>query len=153
MLPFTYPSNTSPYQCRLSIPPQVPSIFPSAQGFLPPYFSNLYHISAITSNYTNMLCALLYFHLTYFFPNFPSSQLPAEMQYELSIPKGITPFSTTKAFSRQKHVCLAATISQPLADRLDGHKVGEPEKGTTLFTVSTEIALNSASRTWTSYNA
>lgn len=144
MLPFTYHSNTSPDQCRLSIPPQVPSISPSVRGFLPPYFSN--HLKL----HKYALCPLVF--PPYFFPNIPSSQLPAEIQYELSISQGVTPFSTTKAFSRPKHVCLLATILQPLADQLDGHKVGEPEKGTTLFTISTEIALNSASRTWTPYN-
>ncbi|RMC15369.1 hypothetical protein DUI87_07560 [Hirundo rustica rustica] len=43
-------------------------------------------------------------------------------QYELSISKGQTPVSTTKGFSKPKHVCLTVTISQPLADQLDGHK-------------------------------
>lgn len=134
MLPATYHSNTSPSQCQPSISPQVPSIFPSVPCFLPP----LYRISGITSNYTNILCALLSFHPTYFSLHYLSSQLVAEMQYELSISEGNTPVSTTETLARPKRACLPSHHFMT-----SGHEVGEPQKDTTLLISNTVSTRNS----------
>lgn len=108
-------------------------------SFLPP----LYHISAITSNYTNILCAFLCFHPTYFSLHYLSSQLAADMQFELSISEGNIPVSTAETLARPKRVCLLTTTSRPLADQLDGHEVDEPQKGTTLLLSNTVSRRNS----------
>lgn len=92
------PPNTSPCQCQLSIPPQVPSIFPPVQGFLQIYtiFQQSPHTTLICF-VPSCISTLLTLHLL-------SLQVPAEAQYELSISKGVTPASTTKASPKPKCV-------------------------------------------------